>query len=131
MKSSVAWWLVLAVVVVAVSPAWAQQPKPTGPATEQQPKGKPTPAGQLTDPDFARGTVDTVASGNPMVITLRGVQLSNRVRVLKHDRKLILEIPTAALQGGPAPRVGQVVTLTGVVRDGKFIIRRVIFQGSK
>ncbi len=132
MKNFVVLSAILAVMLGPLSAALAQQPKPTGPTTDQQPKSQPTPASQPTDPDFVQGTVDTVTLGNPAVVTLRGIEMmSDRVRALKKEGKLVFDVPAAALRGGPTLRVGQIVTLAGVVRDGKFLIRRVIFEGSK
>jgi hypothetical protein len=127
MKSRIVLSLVLA---VALTPAaLAQQSKPTGPATEQQPKGQ-QPATNRPDPDFAYGTVETVVSRRPLVIVIRATEMTDRVRAMKLEGRLTVEIPAEALKGNPVPRPGDVVTVRGVVRDGRFVIMSVSVGGA-
>ena len=129
MKNFVVLSAILAVMLVPLSAAVAQQPKSTAPPTVQ-PKGQ-QPATNRPDPDYAYGTVETVVSTRPLVITVRATEMTDRVRVMKVEGRLTVEIPVEALKGTPAPRPGNVVSMRGLVRDGKFLIMSVTLHGSK
>jgi len=129
MKKLVVVSLILAVMLGPLPAALAQQPKPTAPPAVQ-PKGQ-QPATNRPDPDFAYGTVETVVSTRPLVITIRATDMTDKVRAMKVEGRLTVEIPVEALKGAPAPRPGNVVSMRGLVRDGKFLIMSLSVHGSK
>lgn len=96
-----------------------QQPKPK--VTESDPKARATPAG-----DFAMGRVEAVRPGNPTVLVLRVVETTDSVRRIKIEGRLTVELSRAVLrsiEGGAAGlRVGALVKVDGVVRDGRLIV---------
>lgn len=128
--------IAIAVVILTVAfgileAAGAQQPvpKPTEPASKPKtdeggPKAKTTPPG-----NFVSGRVESIRPGNPLVLTLRVVEMSDSVRPLKVEGRLVVELPSAVLrgiQGGAAGiRVGDQVSIDGVVRDGRLVVTRV------
>lgn len=116
MRVAIVSVIILAVMLVPAVPVLAQQ---------QKPKTEPQPAAQPNDPDYAGGTVVAVTAGTPLVLTVRANDVSDSVRPMKREGRITVEIPAQALRGIPAPKVGDSVVLTGIVRDGKFIVRNV------
>ncbi len=105
--------LVLVLSALAVNPTTS--PTPSSPKTPLAPAG--------SDGAFAAGQIETIEPGSPTLLTMRLTGGSLNIRPLKVNGTLKVEIPSGVMRGLPALKPGDMVEVTGFIRDGKFVVQ--------
>ncbi len=91
------------------------------PSTPSSPKTPGAAAG--SDSAYAAGQIETIEPGSPTVLTLSLTDGSVNIRPLKVNRRLKVEVPADVMRNFPALKPGDMVHVTGLIRDGRFVVQ--------